>query len=89
MRARRLLGAGVCCVFLVSLVPAKGATPRTRRVSVSSNGDQTDTESSFYPDISANGRFVAYESFADDLVQNDNNGDSDIFVYNRETKKTR
>lgn len=35
------------------------------------------------PDISADGRFVAYESQASDLVPGDTNGAADIFVYDR------
>ena len=39
-----------------------------------SNGD------SFYPVISADGRFVAFQSTADNLVEGDTNGMQDIFV---------
>jgi len=37
------------------------------------------------PSVSGNGRFVAYESNASDLVIGDTNFRSDIFVYDRET----
>jgi Tol biopolymer transport system component len=37
------------------------------------------------PDISADGRFIAYRSKADDLVPGDTNGMSDIFLYDRKT----
>ncbi|MSO21708.1 MAG: hypothetical protein EXQ58_00330 [Acidobacteria bacterium] len=40
----------------------------------SGNGD------SGYPVLSADGRFVAFESQANDLVANDANGQGDIFV---------
>ncbi len=36
--------------------------------------------------ISANGRFVAFTSAASNLVPNDNNGYTDVFVYDRTTK---
>ena len=38
--------------------------------------------------ISANGRFVAFQSSADNLVVGDTNHDVDMFVYDRLTKKT-
>jgi len=40
------------------------------------------------PDISADGRFVAYESKASDLVPGDTNEASDIFLYDRLTGTT-
>jgi len=39
----------------------------------------------FYPSISADGRYVAFESYATNLVPGDTNGTSDIFVFDRET----
>jgi len=35
------------------------------------------------PAVSADGDFVMFSSTADDLVANDNNGASDVFVYDR------
>lgn len=35
--------------------------------------------------ISANGRFIAYRSTASNLVPNDNNGQADVFLYDRTT----
>jgi Tol biopolymer transport system component len=62
----------------------------TRRVSISSSGDQTNNGNNFYPSISANGRFVAFGSNADNLVPNDTNGGfSDVFVHNLRTGTTR
>jgi len=40
------------------------------------------------PTISANGRFVAFESFASDLVPGDTNDDPDFFVHDLRTRKT-
>lgn len=51
----------------------------TIRVSVSTTGSEGNAES-FRPAISANGRFVAFYSAASNLVENDTNGVSDIFV---------
>ena len=62
-------------------------TKKTKRVSVSSSGDQGDDDSS-RPSISGNGRFVAFMSDADTLINGENNSELDVFVHNRETKRT-
>jgi hypothetical protein len=51
---------------------------------VKGNGD------SFIPDISSNGRYIAYYSTATNLDINtaDNNSKNDVFVYDRNTNKT-
>ncbi|CAN5610517.1 PD40 domain-containing protein [soil metagenome] len=64
------------------------ATGKTRRVSVRSNGAQGN-DGSQDPTISADGRYVAFESDASDLVKGDTNGAQDIFVHDRATGKTR
>jgi Tol biopolymer transport system component len=38
-------------------------------------------------DISADGRYIAFVSYASNLVPNDNNGDMDVFRYDRETNQ--
>ncbi len=43
---------------------------------------------SFNPAISGNGRWVAFESSADNLVANDDNDATDIFLYDRQTGDT-
>lgn len=60
----------------------------TERISVTSGGIQGNGPSIF-PDISADGRFVIYESDATNLVPNDTNNATDIFLYNRLTKTTQ
>lgn len=62
-------------------------TGETTRVSVASNGQQASGYS-YFPAISANGRFIAFESFASNLVVGDTNGTFDIFVHDRETGAT-
>lgn len=57
-------------------------------VSVASDGTQTSPQGSESPAISADGRFVGFDSFADDLVSGDTNEDYDIFVYDRLTGET-
>ena len=60
---------------------------RTERVSVSSSGFQGNGWS-YFPRISADGRFVAFLSRASNLVQGDTNGNTDIFVHDRQTGET-
>ncbi|MDM8000578.1 MAG: hypothetical protein QUS33_11435, partial [Dehalococcoidia bacterium] len=62
-------------------------TGQTRRVSVDSEGNQGNLASN-YPTISADGRYVAFESGASNLVAGDTNGTSDIFVHDLETGET-
>jgi hypothetical protein len=54
----------------------------TERVSVNSFGIQGNA-SSGYESISADGRYVAYQSGADNLVPGDTNGRGDVFVHDR------
>jgi len=60
---------------------------KTKRVSVSSDGAQGDS-GSFAPSV-ANGKVVAFISSATNLVPNDTNAASDIFVRNVGNKQTR
>ena len=62
-------------------------TGQTTRVSVKSNGEQA-RYGGVYPSISGNGRFVAFQSLARDLVDGDTNGKMDVFVHDRETGQT-
>ena len=63
-------------------------TGTTERVSVDSIGTQANSSASGYSSISADGRFVAFGSFADNLVDGDTNGWPDIFVHDRQTGTT-
>jgi hypothetical protein len=51
----------------------------TRRVSTSSEGVQ-GSDASWYASLSDDGRYVAFSSYADNLVANDTNGVPDIFI---------
>ena len=62
-------------------------TGQTTRISVASDGTQGNSYSS-RPAISADGRFVTFESWASTLVSDDTNGASDGFVYDRRTGRT-
>ena len=57
-------------------------------VSVNSAGTGVGNFDSLNPSISADGRFVAFESGASNLVANDNNNNSDIFVRDMQTGVT-
>lgn len=59
----------------------------TERVSVNSAGDESNGQS-WEPSLSADGNLVAFSSYADNLVSDDSNGYSDIFVHNRATGVT-
>ncbi len=54
----------------------------TQRVSVDDFGNQSNGLSAG-PGISADGRFVAFASFASNFVPDDGNGLSDVYVYDR------
>ncbi len=62
-------------------------TGMTSRVSVDSAGNQANGRSSD-PSISADGRYVAFQSEASDLVASDTNGTIDLFVHDRHTGMT-
>jgi len=51
----------------------------TSLVSVNLSGVTGDADS-FHSSMSSNGRFVAFQSYANDLVRNDTNNNNDIFV---------
>ncbi len=57
------------------------------RVSVTSDGKESDNYS-LRPVISGNGRYVAFMSYATNLVSNDNNHQLDVFVHDRMKKTT-
>jgi Tol biopolymer transport system component len=78
--AQRSPGAGVFVRDRVAQV--------TRRVSVGPGG-QPANHNSREPAISADGRFVVFESVASNLVAGDTNHKYDVFVRDRRTQLTR
>jgi Tol biopolymer transport system component len=56
----------------------------TERVSVDTSGGEGN-DYSYGPSISADGRYVAFESWATNLVAGDTNGKKDVFVHDRTT----
>ncbi len=93
-RVRLRLGAtGVLGAVLAMLVvvdadaqPRKKSPPVLTRISRGLGGAAVDGNSS-NASMSANGRFVAFESDASDLVTNDGNGTTDVFVRDLSTGK--
>jgi Tol biopolymer transport system component len=75
-------GNGTFDVFVQEL-----ATGAVERVSVSSAGIEGD-DASQQPAISADGRFVVFESLASNLVAGDGNGASDVFLRDRQAGTT-
>jgi Tol biopolymer transport system component len=55
----------------------------TVRVSVLSDGSEGNGDSSA-PSISSDGRYITFESMASNLVDNDTNGNVDVFVHDRD-----
>lgn len=94
---RPLINRDGCCVVFTSRINTLVAhdqndtwdifvydqqTGTIELVSVSSTGQQANGSSSHH-DISADGRFITFESNANNLVPEDRNGVADIFVHDR------
>ena len=89
-RRRALRFITVPAALLLCLViagPALGVNPTTKRVSIGPAGIEGNGNS-YSSSISADGRFVAFQSDATNLVANDTNGKPDIFVRDRQTHTT-
>src|SRR5918997_614490 len=77
---RSALIAAVVAVLLFTMAGSGLATPGdTALVSVASSGEQGNLDS-HHASISDDGRFVAFASSADNLVEGDTNGVLDVFV---------
>jgi Tol biopolymer transport system component len=65
-------------------------TGKTELVSVSSSGSPANGDSSDYfaPAISGDGRFIAFQSRADNLSPGDTNDSTDVFLRDRQTGRT-
>ena len=69
--------------LIAALVVSSVSAQVTQRVSVSSSGAQGNGGHTITPSISADGRYVAFDSDADNLVPGDTNGSKDVFVRDR------
>ena len=64
------------------------ASGQTDRVSLAIVGGEVNA-ASLEPSVSADGRYVAFRSFASNVVAGDVNGVADVFVHDRQTGDTR
>jgi Tol biopolymer transport system component len=64
-------------------------TGKTQRVSVSRSGGQSNAESGGGESFSWDGRYVAFSSLATNLVANDRNEITDVFIRDLRTNRTR
>ena len=69
-------------------IPAAEAVSGMERVSVSSDGAEANG-GSLFPSISADGRYVVFYSWADNLVEGDANEVEDVFLHDRQSGITR
>ena len=85
-----LLAALVCSIALVASGgrSSLALSGTTERVSVDSAGNEGNGHSDYPPAISADGRYVAFNSRAFNLVPGDTNGKTDVFVHDRQTGVT-
>src|SRR6187401_1718058 len=70
----------------VGPVPVSAATTELVTVAISASAEPGIGTT--FPSISSDGRFVAFESTAANLVASDTNGQKDIFVFDRQTAMT-
>jgi hypothetical protein len=85
---RALVTTGAVFLTVAFAVPAL-AVPTTERVSVATDGAQADGGMSLFwlSALSRNGRFVAFESDATNLVLGDSGSHEDVFVRDRDTDR--
>jgi len=76
---RCLAGSLVIALAIATPTTALASKATTIRVSQSRSGGNPNGNSS-WPSISSNGRFVAFSSYASNLVAHDTNATSDVFV---------
>lgn len=87
---RGILKKILLTIFIVSFSTA-GAGAQTslqlKKASNSASGGDAD-DANYRPAVSGNGRFVVYSSDATNIIENDVNGFTDIFLYDRLNGKT-
>ena len=88
MRARAVVLFSILTVAVASIAMPALAAPNTLRSSIHSNGTQANGPSNFSA-VSQDGRFVAFDSTANNLIGLDTNAASDIFVRDHKTDKSR
>lgn len=95
-KLQKNLKRGIAMLALISMLAitlpggvfsALAAPGNITRVSVDSSGAQANNYSRF-PSISADGRYVAFESEASNLVAGETDGTGGVFVHDRQTGAT-
>jgi Tol biopolymer transport system component len=84
---RPFLASSAASIAAVLALSSALAAQSTTRISLGTGGAQPNA-TCYGPSISADGRFVAYESSASNLVVGDTNGYLDVFVYDSQTATT-
>ena len=83
LKSRLSVACGAVAFILITGGPAQAGRPGVLgRPSVGAGGVLGNGDS-FFPAISADGRFVAFMSNASNLVSGDTNGERDVFVRDR------
>jgi hypothetical protein len=88
--AKRITHAGLALAILVAAAAALARTFGAEPVAVSSSAQRAANAASGSPAISGDNRvarYVAFHSFATNLVPGDTNGAPDVFLYTRSTGK--
>jgi hypothetical protein len=78
----------IACAAILEPSTSAWAAGTTQRVSVGPGGAQANRESNNAA-ISANGRYVAFSSYAGNLVPDDINAFQGIFVHDRQIRRTK
>ncbi|WP_051338514.1 TolB family protein [Streptomyces flavidovirens] len=88
--SRVALGAALVVAVTATALPAaaESSAPQTRRISVAPDGAQAD-DSSTSPAVSADGRVVAFSSYASNLAPGGTARTSDVFVRDARDGKLR
>lgn len=74
--------------FVLNIYLRDRTAQTTTLVSANINGTDGGNDNSINPQVSSNGQFVVFQSDASDLVPNDTNGVTDIFMRNVSTGTT-
>lgn len=85
--AIRIGVAATAATLLLASVADSAGGPKTKRISVKANGAEVAGAAADFPVISANGRYVAYESFGKLTGSDSGTMDLDIYVYDLKTKR--
>ena len=88
---RATLKIAVMLMAMTMVLPAVVMAQVLERISLDSNDNQANSESTIPHStrvVSTDGRFVAFSSDATNLVTNDNNGVSDVFLRDRRLDTT-